>query len=64
MVNKTGDSERLLATIIKRKMAITRHVFRKDDICKGILTGPLCRKEAEIDLRSGIVIKFRRFVEF
>ena len=39
VLSKIGTSERLLSTIVKRKMAFVGHIFRKDGICKHLLTG-------------------------
>ena len=36
VVSKIGTSDRLLTTIVKRKMAFVGHVFRKDNICKDV----------------------------
>ena len=39
VLSKIGTIERLLTTIVKRKMAFVGHVLRKGDICKDLLIG-------------------------
>ena len=39
VLSKTGTSERLLTTIVKRQIAFVGHAFRKGDICTDLLIG-------------------------
>jgi len=43
-LSEIGISERLPATIIKRKMDFVGHVCRKGDICTGLLIGAVYGK--------------------
>ena len=44
VLSKIETSERLLTTIVKRKMAFFRHTFRKGDISKELLTAAVYGK--------------------
>ena len=47
VLSKIGTSERLLTTIVKRKMAFVGHVFRKGDICTDLLIGAVYGKRGK-----------------
>ena len=61
-MSKIGTSERLLTTIVKRKMAFVGHIFRKDDICKDLLLVLCIEKEEEVDRGPGVAITFEDLV--
>ena len=62
VLSKIGISERLLTTIVKRKMAFVGHVFRKDNICKDLLLELCMEKEEKVDQKLGIAITFVNLV--
>jgi len=47
VLSKIGTSERLLTTIVKRKMAFVGHLFRKGNICTDLLIGAVYRKRGK-----------------
>ena len=47
VLSKIGTSERLLTTIVKRKMAFGGRVFRKDNIFKDLLIGAVYGKRGK-----------------
>ena len=47
VLSKIGTRERLLTTIVKRKIAFVGHVFRKDNICKDLLIGAVYGKRGK-----------------
>ena len=47
VLSKIGTIERLLTTIVKRKMAFVGHVLRKGDFCKDLLIGAVYGKRGK-----------------
>ena len=46
-LSKIGTGERLLTTIVKRKMAFVGNVFRKYNICEDLLIGAVYGKRGK-----------------
>ena len=62
MSSKIETVEKLLSTIVKRKMAFAYIYSAKDDICKDLVIEAVYRKEEKVDQISGIAIAFESLV--
>ena len=61
VLGKIGTSERLLTTIVKRKIAFVGHIFRKGDICDDLLTGTVYGKRGRVRPKTRYSDNIREF---